>query len=505
MRENHKFAMNTLAVTLQDYKGRKLRYQRNLGLGFGSFGTIFYLSRDRNGYVVLEVPEVGVLVQRGEKVVVDHVFGNQEAANVKLYSNLKEGGCLKIINEMSSNECSYKVGDGAEFAIQFSYSKGFLSSGSRGCTVSSDALRVQKKKKMFKILDVLPSQWMHLRWPVRVSLYDQKKASYLTSLKGFVRADSPVKCCSEEFILEIPSITASLSSWKANVWSSNGTKVLTRDEIHEGLYFVDQHSCMGREIFEYNLEGMSKIVLKNESKIMEPSSLVAAKHTPFLVEISGMPLAIMSIYGDIFASSLDQRNQTIHLIPHISNRYEEEITLHQWKFEHHGDSVYSIRNADGKCLYLSSAGVLCLSSRPDDGYPNPAAMFEINMESKEYEMPSPGRVSMTKYNIVGFTIKTLVPFNGKNLRLAAMPNGSIGVLEASGSASPREFFTIIDLKVGTKAHFARQRKSFGQPCLSRCFSSNAVSQSPHCSFGLPVSKSDNCINVRTLQLVRFDL
>lgn len=321
---------------------------------------------------------------------------------------------------------------------------------------------------------------LDVRWPVRVSLLSSGRdgqASYLTNSNGTVSKDSPVKCCTEEFILEYPAVIFDDSwKWKGSLWDANGNSVLTRND--GDLSFTAASSCYGNEELEHSLRIQNKMKfshVRNETAGCQGSESVI-ESSIFSLELSSKPVRIISTQGYLVLPSPIGSNQfplsAVNALD-ASNMELSQLAL-SWRFHHHGGSVYSITDAwNGRHLFLTADGVLKFSTNPNDAYPSEKALFFICMALSNGSNTH-WDVEDLAVQISGFSITCMTRHRGQRLKLCTMPDGNINLVESSRKSLLGEIFYFADQEVGSRNYYLQGKM------LNDFFHCQAIKRSSSC-------------------------
>ena len=330
------------------------------------------------------------------------------------------------------------------------------------CLASRDSLAVDKKRKLFTVDPVCVNGELHVRWPLRVSMLDLRSECYLSDSHGRLVMDSPVKCCSEEVIIEIPSLRTtgahSDGSWNGCLWSPDGRKVMSEENSMDGrgrvYYWTDQDECFGREEFQFGIEGKNMIGIKE----MDGKKV--------RLEISSRPVMMASVYKDVLVpvgrdaspvmTTPAQPSRAITTSLSLSGVETERRNMY-WVLTHHGEDVYSIVDHQyQRNLVLSNMGTLVFSSNPEDGYPNEKSLFRIRIVQQQVPVLEKADAKNSPDTVIatGFTIRAFQKYHGRELGLCAMPDGTIEFSEVQRRRRHiGELFTLIDVDVGQRSRY----------------------------------------------------
>lgn len=432
-------------VVVQDLYGRYLGYSEDKGVHFSSNCHKLILRRTEVGVVLAlrENPEL-VLIQHKGSVLVERNPFDLTNASIVLYCNLQR--CTTI--HLSSSIVYWFVTIALLFvayAIQFSSANSFIANSHGTCIASDEPLSIRKTSKLFKLEVVLECSPM--KWPTRINLQGTSSKLYLENSSGLVMRAAAAKCCTEEFILEIPSVHASSDPhWKGCVWYGDGTHVMTANQTYSSMSLTPQHTCFGREEFIHTYEGkntLSFCTLEGKNRV----KVSIENEKKFLMEICPKPCAIVSVYGDVLfplvfdGQVASNRVNTVHIS--AQNTQKMQSICSSWIFRHHGDCIYSIECSETRQnLILSQLGCLAFSVNQEERYPNQIALFEVEMVCRRLERAY--TIGGGNANVTGFRISCVQKYNGRKMTLNALPDGSIRLLECSKAPCPDEIFTITD-------------------------------------------------------------
>ena len=372
-------------------------------------------------------------------------------------------------------------------------------------------LRQDKALKLFTIVDVAAPQHSLLSWPVRCHLLTQQDGLYISTVTGKLAANAEVPCCSEELIINLGGrVTPATSHGAAAVgrcslWNSNATHLASLEPSTSQIIMQSQHACTGREDFKLHLYKYNEIVLTHQEKETHSAPTLATctnntctntdkvetvetgvvcrwpsvkcisgeKPTKLIVELASRPCFIINAHGQLMGSSSDAG--TLAASSFSSNFFSggetgvtnKQLNAQCWQFEHHGDSIYSIKNtAANKLLYVSEAGALKIDGN-EPLFPDSRVLFNIELawtkiesrggfnsgeslagSSRKVVHPEqrerPGGMTSSGQHLAGFTIRTVFRLDGKQLCLSALPDGRIGTCYRKSHPSRWELFAVAD-------------------------------------------------------------
>jgi len=413
-----------------------------------------FFSRNNTQKVELERVDEGVillvdghrLVQRGEALQAskDRRFLEDQAV-VSVSCNLK-----------------------GQYVLRFQ-SGGFLCSDNGNCSIVNQPLRVRKESKLFKIIIQSSCGLMSsasIKWPLRVSLQGTRSGMYVGKecSGNAVVMDSPIRCCTEDLVLEIPSrLPTDSQTWLGCVWFGDGKQVISKTD-DGSLELLDQHSCVGGEEFVYKDIGKNRLQIQAVSACTSP---LIGSDSAFNIELSSKSCSIISMYGDVLIpfpyEDYCNSMKAMHISTSPSDRPHSG-----WSLQYHGDNMYSIVDTSTRRnLFIDQRGYLILSrNQEEESFPNQGALFKILFHSEKYEGQS----------LLGFRIISAEKIQGKQLAFHCKPDGSLSLVEASNPISFGDLFVIADNQIAKNSVYLKDsvfdaeevreggmKKSFSQP------------------------------------------
>jgi len=365
-------------------------------------------------------------------------------------------------------------------------------------------LRQDKALKLFTIVDVaVPQPHSLLSWPVRCHLLTQQDGLYISTVTGKLAANAEVPCCSEELIINLGGRVApshgAAAVGRCSLWNSNATHLASLEPFTSHLIMQPQHACTGREDFKLHLYKYNEVVLtqektdsaaalatctntctktctKNDKKGTAETNIVCRrpsvkcisgeKPTKLIVELASRPCFIITAHGHLIGSSSDAGTLAAASFAGETDATNKRINAQCWQFEHHGDSIYSIKNtAANKLLYVTGAGALKLDGN-EPLFPDSRILFHVELAWTKIESrggshvgsslsgssqkvvnsqrEQPEAMTSSGQHLAGFTIKPIFRLDGKQLCLTALPDGRIGTCYRKSQPSRWELFALAD-------------------------------------------------------------
>ena len=354
-----------------------------------------------------------------------------------------------------------------QYVLRFQ-SGGFLCSEKGDCLIVNQPLGVRKESKLFKIIIQSSCALMSspsIKWPLRVNLQGSKSGMYVgKECNGnAVVMDSPIRCCTEDLVLEMPSrLPTESQTWLGCVWFGDGKRVISKT-ADGSLELLDQHSCVGGEEFVYKMIGKNRLQIQAVSTDTGP---LIGLDSAFNVELSSKSCSIISMYGDVMIPFPYEDQCNSMKAMHISSPSDRPHS--GWSLQYHGDNMYSIVDVSTRRnLFIDQRGYLVLSrNQEEESFPNQGALFKILFHSGKHHGQS----------LLGFRIICAEKIQGKKLAFHCKPDGSISLVEASNPISFGDLFVIADNQIAKNsiylkdsvfdAHKIREygmKKSFSQP------------------------------------------
>lgn len=359
-------------------------------------------------------------------------------------------------------------------------------------------LRFDRLTKLLTLIEVGLPRHVFASWPLRCYLQATSDGLYLSNCHDKLAANVEVPCCTEEIILDMPSIINNHHphvQFPSHIWSSHATHLVSVHHHTGNLIFRSQHSCHGHEIFDARLSSSNKLRFLHSNKnnaTMEKisrddhdaeegiryvtcnwpsaSCISHGKPSEFQFELVALkPNFILTAHGCLITSKIPlswagaSKAVPLFAPPSSATTSAIDYLYASWTFEHHGDCVYSICNAaTGHHLYVEHSGALRMDGDAAVQYPDGRTLFIVEAESlicgQDDSLYDGGIEAFIKSSsdqkLVGFTIKTRdKKEGGYQLRLCALPDGRITTTSTRIKASRWELFAIIDKAAAVNGTF----------------------------------------------------
>jgi hypothetical protein len=288
---------------------------------------------------------------------------------------------------------------------------------------------------------------------VRCHLRSASEALYLSHTGGKLAANVEAPCCSEELILDLGGAAATGAGGAAlartPLWSADAMQLVSLEPTTSQLVFQSQHACAGREDFQLQLHPNNELILAaaalNDESTTAPlvyswprvACEQGGKPTRLALELTRMPAVLVTAHGGLVSASHGRPGMGALCFLGASAASLDPAT---WEFEHHGDSLYSVRHAGSKlALYVGHAGALRLDGE-DPPFPDPRTLFRVEMRWVE---GNDGAV------IAGFAIHSAFKLNGRHLSLTALPDGRVATCYKAVQPTRWELFAVVDKAAAT--------------------------------------------------------
>lgn len=362
----------------------------------------------------------------------------------------------------------------------------FLSSSKDGTVVAStESIRDCRHFKIFKLTEVLVPVSANFLWPLRCSL-GTKDGRFVSNASGILSADACVACCSETFLIDIPT---SSKLKKGSVWIED-TVLWTGDARHVisgavGANCVvarDQHSCAGHDEWSLRLLPNNSVQLHRLEDIKSQTSKIfrlscagniikysdSGAATSLKIEMrDDAPSFLVGAHGGLVCSrpsATPLHGRVTSSLECCDQRYTRVDDV-GWIIRHHGDDIYSIVDAtSGHQLYVTSAGDLrlCLPEDMVDPFPHAGTIFKLNFA---WTCPSGRLFSDIAENQVlqgfvapqreavflGFTITSVIKIDGRRLRLTTLPGNRLTTIFENSRLTRWDLFSIVDKQAVLKS------------------------------------------------------
>lgn len=283
---------------------------------------------------------------------------------------------------------------------------------------------------------------------------------------GKLTCNTTVACCQEQFLLDVPYSYSGakradtlLTSF---LWTGDGRRLITLDEMTHQLLVADQHSCKGRELLSFSIKPNQQLLLNHFTVFDGAVRHRPSTNLPLSMELaSGKGVYITTAHGNV----LDCRGGMPCCIPHITSSSSGGHGREMWELCYHGDGLYSLQHVGTqRHLYVDSDGVVCLDGNMQATFPDPRVLFHI--ELKMISIPDTPEVAW------GFSIQTHMKFDGRQLVLSAQPGGLLITVDSQAKHDRWELFSFLDIESLSTPQGAQLLETF----LPSAENSDCVSQ-----------------------------